>query len=138
MSKTNIMHKQLAAAASVPGLVAGLEAELVDVERQMAKLKRLGLIHARPHYKAGKYLTLLYPSQAGEKRRRDYVSAMTRIRSQRRLHASSAPGHDQSSARARRLQEAASSAYKAISEAIKACTWRPQGMSARATARTAP
>lgn len=39
----------------------------------MAELQRLGLIQASPHYKAGKYLTLLYPSQAGEKRRRVHV-----------------------------------------------------------------
>jgi hypothetical protein len=49
MSKTNILRKQLAeAAASLPGLVPGLETELVDVKRQMAELQRLGLIHARP------------------------------------------------------------------------------------------
>jgi hypothetical protein len=122
MSKTNIMRKQLAeAAASLPALVAGLEAELVDVERQMAELQRLGLTHASPHYKAGKYLTLLYPSQAGTKRRRDYVGNDPQKVEEALARIKRARTHDQLSARARRLQEAASSTYGAISEAIRAC-----------------
>lgn len=39
----------------------------------MLKLESQGLIYAGTHYKAGKYLYLVYPSKDGEARKREYV-----------------------------------------------------------------
>lgn len=39
----------------------------------MAALHKLGLIYATVHMKDRKYLTLLYPNQTGQPRRRKYV-----------------------------------------------------------------
>lgn len=39
----------------------------------MLELESKGLIYAGTHYKAGKYLYLVYPSKGGESRKREYV-----------------------------------------------------------------
>lgn len=46
-----------------------------NIERTMRKLKAQGLIYATTHMRDQKYMYLLYPSKAGEPRRREYVGS---------------------------------------------------------------
>lgn len=62
-----------AVAATLPDLIGKIDTELKDIAAQMAALKKAGLIYAGEHMKDGKYLILLHPSQAGDKRVREYV-----------------------------------------------------------------
>jgi hypothetical protein len=52
-----------------------IETAYFETVDRMEELKRLGLIYAGTHYKAGKYLYLVYPSQYGENRVRKYIGA---------------------------------------------------------------
>jgi hypothetical protein len=71
--KKNHIESLSAVAASLPGCIAKLEASRAEIAGKMDALKGRGLIYATEHMKDGKYLTLLYPIQPGEPRRREYV-----------------------------------------------------------------
>lgn len=45
-----------------------------DLENQINHLRNLGWVDAKPHYRDGKYLYLIYPMVNGE-RRREYIGA---------------------------------------------------------------
>jgi hypothetical protein len=65
---------------TLPALLAGLERRVQGNERRMATLKKSGLIYAAEHFRKNthgepSFLYLIYPTQAGEKRRRDYVGS---------------------------------------------------------------
>lgn len=45
-----------------------------DLENQINRLRNLGWVDAKPHYRDGKYLYLIYPMVNGE-RRREYIGA---------------------------------------------------------------
>lgn len=80
MSTATECHKLIEAlpttigSLGLPGLVDQLEQERAEIARQMAALKRAGLIYATLHTRANKYLYLIYPMQGGE-RRREYVGS---------------------------------------------------------------
>lgn len=52
-----------------------IEAAYFETVDRMEELKRLGLIYAGTHYKAGKYLYLVYPVQEDGSRERVYIGA---------------------------------------------------------------
>jgi len=60
-------------AAKLPTLIDKLAAAEKSIIDQMGGLKKQGLIFANPHWRDKKYLYLLYPSQSGQQRRREYV-----------------------------------------------------------------
>jgi hypothetical protein len=123
-------HKQPAArlsefAATLPGLIESLEVERLELERQMAALETLGLIYANPHWRDQKYLTLLYPMQPGEPRRRDYVGKDPQKVEDALQAVQRAKDYDQLAARAKRLQEAAIEGCARLQSAISALTsWK--------------
>jgi hypothetical protein len=55
-----------------PCIIAKLDATKADLRGRVAALHKLGLIYATVHMKDRKYLTLLYPIQPGQPRRREY------------------------------------------------------------------
>ncbi|MCF3643222.1 hypothetical protein LXM94_25010 [Rhizobium sp. TRM95111] len=79
MKKTKKTTAALTALASeFPALINRLDKEIDGIVGRMDLLKKGGLIYASPHWRkdssgAEKYFYLLYPQQAGEKRRREYV-----------------------------------------------------------------
>lgn len=67
-------------AGELPAKIVALEKTIQAVDTRMAELKGVGLTYATEHWRkdAGgepKFLYLLYPTRAGEKRRRDYVGS---------------------------------------------------------------
>ena len=69
----NATVKQLnSLAASLPGAIAKLDAELSAAKKRMALLKRAGLIYATKHWREGRYLYLVHRQHDGE-RKREYV-----------------------------------------------------------------
>lgn len=52
-----------------------LESERKALERELKELERRGLSEARPHWREGEYLYLVYPVQADGSRRREYVGS---------------------------------------------------------------
>lgn len=60
--------------------IAELEASIQAIDTHMAELQAAGLIYATEHWRKDgsgkpKFMYLLYPSRAGEKRRRDYIGS---------------------------------------------------------------
>jgi hypothetical protein len=45
-----------------------------ELENEIYRLRRLGVVDAKPHYRDGKYLYLIYPMVDGE-RKREYIGA---------------------------------------------------------------
>lgn len=48
--------------------------QLNDLQRHLDELERLGVVEAKPHWRDGKYLYLIYPMKDGE-RKREYIGA---------------------------------------------------------------
>jgi hypothetical protein len=46
-----------------------------QLRKEQAALKKAGISYGSPHYKQGKYLRIVKPSKAGEKRGFDYIGA---------------------------------------------------------------
>lgn len=69
----NTIERITTVTATLPDLIAKVDAELSDLKERMSQLKKAGLIYASPHMKDGKYLVLLYPSDASSKRVREYI-----------------------------------------------------------------
>ena len=63
-----------AEASKLPELIESLSRKYREIITRMHELKRAGLIYAKPHYRQGKYLYLIYPMKDGE-RRREYIGA---------------------------------------------------------------
>lgn len=62
----------------LPDYIGALEEKIQAVSIKMARLKKAGLIYATEHWRRNnngepKYFYLLYPLQAGEKRKRKYI-----------------------------------------------------------------
>ncbi len=57
-------------ASGLPTLIDKLDATIAATAASMARLQRAGLIYAKPHWREGKYLYLIYPSQDGQRERR--------------------------------------------------------------------
>lgn len=71
--KTELGAQAGAALAEIAGQMEQIDNQLAKIAGQMADLKAAGLIYAGEHYREGKYYYLIYPSQAGERRRREYI-----------------------------------------------------------------
>ncbi len=63
-----------AEASKLPELVESLSRKYREILTRIHELKRAGLFYAKPHYRQGKYLYLIYPMKDGE-RRREYIGA---------------------------------------------------------------
>lgn len=70
----DLADKMLAEASRIPRLIESLAGTYRKTVSRMNELRRAGLIHAKPHYRQGKYLYLIYPMKDGE-RRREYIGA---------------------------------------------------------------
>ena len=70
----DLADKIRANALMLPELIESLSRQYREITTRMHELKRAGLIYAKPHYRQGKYLYLIYPMKDGE-RRREYIGA---------------------------------------------------------------
>ena len=70
----DLAAKMLAEASKLPELIESFARKYREIMTRMQELKRAGLIYAKPHYRQGKYLYLIYPMKDGE-RRREYIGA---------------------------------------------------------------
>lgn len=73
-NKTQDMIDELSLAAQIEKGIERLKTVLDTNRAEMQRLKEDGLCNAAEHWRAGKYLYLIYPSQEGE-RKREYVGA---------------------------------------------------------------
>lgn len=63
--------------AKLPAVLEGLQCEHDKISSAMKALEKAGLCEASPYWLREKYLYLIYPSKAGEKRRRDSVGPVS-------------------------------------------------------------
>ena len=60
-----------------PGLIAEQIQQLLDrrdeLEAEIQELEDAGIAGANPHYREGKYLYLIYPTQPDSSRKREYI-----------------------------------------------------------------
>lgn len=70
----DLADKIRAEASKLPELIESLARKYREILTRMHELKRAGLIYAKPHYRQGKYLYLIYPMKDGQ-RRREYIGA---------------------------------------------------------------
>ena len=70
----DLADKMRAEAVRLPELIESLSNQCREIHARMHELKSAGLIYAKPHYRQGKYLYLIYPMKDGE-RRREYIGA---------------------------------------------------------------
>ncbi len=70
----DLADKMRAEAHIVPQLIESLCSRYREILTRMHELERAGIIYAKPHYRQGKYLYLIYPMKDGE-RRREYIGA---------------------------------------------------------------
>ncbi len=61
-------------ASAAPETLAKLRQHRAGLVKAIKALERAGLVDARPHYREGKYLYLVYPQRDGE-RKREYIGA---------------------------------------------------------------
>lgn len=90
-------------AASLPRVITKLGNELADAQKRMAQLKRAGLIYATEHWREGRYLYLLHPQHAGE-RRREYVGTDSKKIKAAQAAISRAHDYDALAERAKRIE----------------------------------
>jgi len=69
-----LANKMRAEAVKLPELIESLCRQYREILTRMDELKTAGLIYAKPHYRQGKYLYLIYPMKDGD-RRREYIGA---------------------------------------------------------------
>jgi hypothetical protein len=74
MDAEDLAAKMLAEVLRLPELIESFARKYREIMTRMQELKRAGLIYAKPHYRQGKYLYLIYPMKDGE-RRREYIGA---------------------------------------------------------------
>ncbi|MGO9375208.1 MAG: hypothetical protein ACLQBD_24360 [Syntrophobacteraceae bacterium] len=70
----DLADKIRAEASKLPELIESLARKYREILTRMHELKRAGLIYAKPYYRQGKYLYLIYPMKDGQ-RRREYIGA---------------------------------------------------------------
>ncbi len=68
----DLADKIRAEASKLPELIESLARKYREILTRMHELKRAGLIYAKPYYRQGKYLYLIYPMKDGQ-RRREYI-----------------------------------------------------------------
>lgn len=113
-----------ALAASLPDLIGKLDGELKDLAGRMAALKKAGLIYAAEHMKDGKYMVLLYPSQSGETRRREYVGKKPGKIQEARDAIQRAKDYDALAKQYERLDLIVSHGYRSLQEAARTLSTR--------------
>lgn len=113
-----------AVAASLPDLIGKLDTELKDIAEQMAALKKAGLIYANEHMKDGKYLVLLHPSQAGDKRVREYVGKDTQKIKEARDAIQRAKDYDELGRQSERLEQVLAQGHRSLQEAARILSTR--------------
>lgn len=113
-----------AVAATLPDLIGKLDTELQDLAAQMAVLKKAGLIYANPHMKDGKYLVLLYPSQAGDKRVREYVGKDAQKIKEALEAIERAKEHDELGRQHERLEQVLAQGHRNLQEAARILSTR--------------
>lgn len=74
MDAEDLADRMRAEASKLPELIESLSNQCREIHARMHELKRAGLIYAKPHYRQGKYLYLIFPMKDGE-RRREYIGA---------------------------------------------------------------
>ena len=74
MDVEDLADRMRAEASKLPELIESLSRNYREITTRMNELKRAGLIYAKPHYRQGRYLYLIYPMKDGE-RRREYIGA---------------------------------------------------------------
>lgn len=113
-----------AVAASLPDLIGKLDTELKDIAAQMAALKKAGLIYANEHMKDGKYLVLLHPSQAGDKRVREYVGKDPQKIKEARDAIQRAKDYDELGRQSERLELVLAQGHRSLQEAARTLSTR--------------
>jgi hypothetical protein len=71
--KTKLGAQVGAALAEIAKQIEQIDSRLASIANEMANLKAAGLIYAGEHLRDGKYFYLIYPSQNGAPRKREYV-----------------------------------------------------------------
>ncbi len=74
MDAEGLADRMQAEASKLPELIESLSRKYREIITRMNELERAGLIYAKPHYRQGKYLYLIYPMKDGQ-RRREYIGA---------------------------------------------------------------
>src|SRR5208283_4140644 len=74
MDAEDLADRLRAEASKLPELIESLSRQCREIHARMHELKRAGLIYAKPHYRQGKYLYLIFPMKDGV-RRREYIGA---------------------------------------------------------------
>ena len=74
MDAEDLADRMRAEASKLPELIESLSNQCREIHARMHELKRAGLIYAKPHYRQGKYLYLIFPMKDGV-RRREYIGA---------------------------------------------------------------
>ncbi len=111
ISKLSKMSTQL------PDLIASLDAATTDLAQRMAELKAQGLIYATEHWKDQKYMTLLYPIQAGQPRKRVYVGKDPVKVEDAKAKIQRAKDYEALAAKAKRLDETLMAGFRRLQEA---------------------
>jgi hypothetical protein len=109
-------------ASKLPALIDKLAAAEKDIAQQMAVLKKQGLIYAKPHWRNGKYLYLLHPTKAGEKRIREYVGSESDKIEAAEAAMLRATQYTELEKRLQKLQNVASEGRKDLVDAIETFT----------------
>lgn len=91
-------------AGELPALITAQKAALQVNEQRMTALKIEGLIYANEHWRAGKYLYLIYPTEADGKRKREYIGCDPERIQAARDGMQRAKDYDQLSANTRRIE----------------------------------
>jgi hypothetical protein len=111
-------------AAALPGLIESIEVDRLELDQQMAALKKQGLIYANPHWREQKYLTLLYPTKPGEDRRREYVGKDPQKVQDALQAIQRAKDYEQLAARAKGIHDAATAGCTQLQDTVRALTAR--------------
>ena len=101
----------------LPELIATLDAASTDLAQRMAELRAQGLIYATEHWKDQKYMTLLYPIQAGQPRKRVYVGKDPAKVQDAKAKIQRAKEYDALAAKAQRLDETLMEGFRRLQDA---------------------
>ncbi len=112
--------------ATLPGIIARLDAAKTDLAERMAALEQQGLIYATVHMKDGKYAVLLYPILPGQPRRRVYVGKDPQKVQDAQDAIQRAKDYDELAKQAARLEAVLTHGYRSLQEAARdMSSWRP-------------
>lgn len=110
-----------ALAETLPAIIARQKEALAVRTREMQTLKREGLIYAAEHWRAKKYLYLIFPSHNGERERR-YVGADESKVAEARAAIQRAKDYDRLAADVRSLEQCLARGRDSLQAAINNLT----------------